>query len=232
MELLGGVEGVAQFGSWSLIEIKFLKAELFLAIFEADQADSSFFGLFCDHENDLEQFLTLLLLGQDLVLFLLLFTEGVIERGVRVVGFEEEFIGEDVVHHEESLVGYKSVEGLFLQKVGSLQPDVLVIFGREDVQLFSLGDHYLFIRPTLHHFFIGFQHIQGNYFTCLFVDVAINTVHCLEEDSGVLGELNLSDSTDGVVFGDLVAFENADGGDREQEQDQEGQCQLIHLVLI
>ena len=63
MELLGGVQGVAQFGGWSLIEVKFLKAELFLAVFEADQADSSFFGLFCDHKNDLEQFLTLLLLG-------------------------------------------------------------------------------------------------------------------------------------------------------------------------
>ena len=215
MELLGGVEGVAQFGGWSLIEVQFLKAELLFAVFEADQADSSFFGLFCYHENDLEQFLTLFLLGEDLILFLLLFAEGILERGVGIVCFEEEFICEDVVHHEESLVGYKFIEGLLFKKVGSLQPNVFVVFGREDVELFALGDHYLVVGPTLHNFFISFEHVQGNYFTCLFVDIAVNTVHCLEKDSAILGELNLSHLTDGVVFGDLVTFENADGRDQE-----------------
>ena len=213
MELLGGVEGVAQFGGWSLIKVQFLKAELLFAVFEAYQADSSFFSFICHHENDLEQFLALFLLGEDLILFLLLFTEGILERGVGIVCFEEEFISEDVVHHEEPFVGYKFIKGLLLKKVGSLQPDVFVVFGREDVELFALGDHYLVVGPTLHNFFISFEHVQGNYFTCLFVDIAVNTVHCLEKDSAILGELNLSHLTDGVVFGDLVTFENTDGGD-------------------
>ena len=117
LEFLGGVEGVAQFWGFSLIEVEFLKAELFLAIFEADQPNSSLFSFTLNHENDLEHFLSFLLPGQDLVLFLLLFAEGVLEGGVGIVRFEEEFIGEDVVHHEEPLVGYKFIEGLLFQKI-------------------------------------------------------------------------------------------------------------------
>ena len=117
LEFLGGVEGVAQFWGFSLIEVEFLKAELFLAIFEADQPNSSLFSFTLNHENDLEQLLSLLLPGHYLVLFLLLFAEGVLEGGVGIVRFEEEFIGEDVVHHEEPLVGYKFIEGLLFQKV-------------------------------------------------------------------------------------------------------------------